>query len=72
MKRFIKNHPELALTILAAAFLIVLTVVYVWGIRRLVIDLNKSIGAGTAAQATSSQKFDLDGARSLDLKGLVR
>jgi hypothetical protein len=70
MKKFFKNHPEFILAAVAIALSAILLVYFFWGISVLIADLNKSIGVANLNQKVTT--FDLEGAKALNLKGLVK
>jgi len=69
MKKLFKNHPELILTAVAVVLSAILVVYFFWGISVLITDLNKSISVVNLNQKIIV--FDLEGAKALNLKGLV-
>ncbi len=70
MKNFIRIHQELFLSGIAVVLLAIFGVVFVWGITDLAVDIAKAIGPQSSKSSTL--RFDLEGAKRLNLKGLVQ
>lgn len=68
-KSFFEKHPEVVLTGLAIIFFVAVVGSFVWGITKLVTDLNNALGVGNGSAATATT-FDLRGAKELNLKGI--
>ncbi len=70
MDKFFKKHPDLILVSLTVIFLGLLVGYYFWGIGILVQHLNRAIN--TSQGGSTAVGFDMAGAKSLNLKGLVQ
>ncbi len=70
MKELLKMHQEWLLTGIALFLIGILAVFFVWGITGLAADLGKAVVPGT--DKSSGLNFDLEGAKQLNLKGLVQ
>ena len=70
MQDFFKHHPDLVIMSLAIMFVAVLAVSFIWGVQILITNFNKTTFNPHENQANI--RFDLDGAKALNLKGLVQ
>lgn len=70
MKKIFRKHPEAVLTFLALVFLGGLVAYFSWGIGNVVSEVNRGVNSTGAGSGNTS--FNLDGARALDLHGLVK
>jgi len=70
MKEFFKRHPDLLLGLLALVFAAILAGAAAWSIIIVIGNLNKAVRPDDSAEIQAAT-FDLETARSLDLKGLV-
>lgn len=66
---FFKKHPEVVFIGLTICFLAILATFYVWGLINLAGLLNKTLIVETGSDG--NDLFDLEGARGLNLKGLI-
>ncbi len=69
-KKIWRQHPEATLTALAIIFLAIIIAYFSWGIGDLTTEINRA--ANTAPSVPGAAGFDLKGAQSLNLKGLVK
>ena len=70
MKELLKTHQEWLLTGIALFLLGILAAFFVWGITGLAGDFGKALVPNT--DKSSKLNFDLEGAKRLNLKGLVQ
>ena len=70
MQKFFNRHPEIVLASLAVILLAILAAYYFWGVTTLVANLSKAINM--EKEKPPQVEFNLKGAASLDLKGLVQ
>lgn len=70
-KKLFKKHPDFVLISLAILLLGVLVVSFVWGITTIFTTFNKAISVGDDSKEGSAM-FNLQVAKELDLRGLVR
>ena len=70
MKKIFRKYPDAVLTLLALVFLGTLFFSFSWGIGQVVQEVNRGLNAGEVG--SENPGFDLAGARSLDLRGLVK
>ena len=70
MKELLKTHQEWLLTGIALFLLGILAVFFVWSITGLAADFGKALIPG--ANKNLKLNFDLEGAKQLNLKGLVQ
>ncbi len=70
MQKIFRSHPEFVLIALTAVIVGVLAAYYFWGITRLISVSTSAIAPPAKEEAAPG--FDIDGAKGLDLKGLVR
>jgi len=67
MKRFLRIHYELVLMVIAGILLVILLASFMWGAGILGTSLNRAINVKSGDD--SGNRFNLEGARSLNLKG---
>jgi hypothetical protein len=68
MKKFIRNHPDTILIVLALAFLATIIGLYFWGVNSVVLTVNQALNYIPPEQSVG---FNLSGAAKLDWRGLV-
>ncbi|MBI4085004.1 MAG: hypothetical protein HY432_00655 [Candidatus Liptonbacteria bacterium] len=71
MSKFFKSKNELILGLTGIVLLGILIWVFIWGISFLAVSVGKSINLGNN-EKNPGANFDLEGAKQLDLKGLVQ
>ncbi len=69
MNKFLRDHPETLLIILAVFFLAFVVGFYLWGMNDIVTTVNKALNYVPQQQDTG---FDLQSAAKLDWRGLVK
>ena len=70
MRKFLRKYPQALLITLAVVFLGLVIGYYTWGIGQVVGEVNRAVNAKGSGDTGTS--FDLTGAASLDLRGLVK
>jgi len=70
IRSFFKKHPDLAITCLAVLFVLVMIGSVIFAIETIITRAGQAIGASPSGSKIATG-FDLDGAKALDLKGLV-
>jgi len=70
MKKILRKYPETTLAVLVVIFLGIIFAYFSWGIGDMVGEVDRAIN--TTPKANVSVEFDLKGAQTLDLKGLVK
>jgi hypothetical protein len=69
MKKFLRNHPDIVLIILAVFFLGAILAYFTWGIGDVIVAVNMALKPAPENQSTG---FNLQGAAALDLHGLAQ
>ena len=70
MGSIFKKHPDFILLSLAILLIGVLAASYIWGIQTLITNFKKT--TFDQHENKTETGFDLEGAKALDLKGLVQ
>ena len=70
MKKIFRKYPETVLIVLAAIFLGTVVAYFVWGAGAVAGDVNNALNANITTSPYAG--FDLNGARALNLRGLVK
>ncbi len=70
MKNFLRKHPETLLTALALVFGGIVLAYFVWGADVIAGEVNRAMNPSIGAQSVIM--FNLQGAQSLNLRGLVK
>ncbi len=71
MKDLFKKRPEFVFAGITILFLTILIGYFAWGMRMIMTNLGTAIGSGTR-NGQAGAGFDLEGAKRLDLKGLIQ
>ena len=69
MKKLLRKHQESVLVVLAAVFLALIVAYFVWGVDDVITEVNQATNA--KGSSNGSVEFDIQGAASLNLRGLV-
>ena len=69
MKNILRKHPDVIIAVLAAVFAGAVIYAYAWGIGSVAEAVYRAVSAPVGGG--SNVGFDLQGARALDLRGLV-
>jgi hypothetical protein len=70
MKKLLRKYPETTLAIFALVLLAAIFAYFSWGAGDIVAEINRA--ANVASTTNGNTGFDMAGAQSLDLKGLVK
>lgn len=70
MTNFLRKHPEAVLTALALVFSGIVFVYFIWETGAIMDELNRAMNPSIGAQSVTM--FNLQGAQSLNLHGLVQ
>ncbi len=70
MKKFLRNYPQILLITLAILFLAIIVAYFSWGMGQAAGEVNRAVNAKGSAEANVN--FNLQGAKQLDLRGLVK
>lgn len=65
-----KKYPDFVLIGLAVTLMVILAASFIWVVQVLITNFDKAIGFNLS-KIPAKSGFDLEGAKALDLKGLI-
>ena len=70
MRSLFKKYPDFVIIGFAILLLTILAIYFFWPLQTIVVNLNKAVGF--SQENNTNTGFDLEGAKALDLKGLIQ